>query len=109
LLSSLAARLELLAEEAGRGAAEEEVEGENEAGRAGAAEVPAHPLMCSAAQLAGGCHVALPRRVLMPWLGGGLALCDYLGEGEPAEAAAERAGDLLDMQGAQVHELEQAP
>ncbi|KAG2430621.1 hypothetical protein HXX76_010139 [Chlamydomonas incerta] len=109
LVTSLGARVDLLVEEALR-SAEAAAEAEAEAAQGEAAAAAArHPLLCSAAELGreGGCEVALPRRVLLPWLGGGLALSDYLLEGEPAEAAAERAAELLALQGATVLEAEQ--
>ncbi|PNH04086.1 Kinesin light chain 4, partial [Tetrabaena socialis] len=65
LLASLAARVELAVEEAVRAA---EAEAEAEAAKeAGAAAPQPPPLLCSAAQLAGGCSLALPRRVMLPW------------------------------------------
>ena len=45
---------------------------------------------------------ALPSPPLSRLQGGGLALCDYLLEGEPAEAAADRGAELLALQGARV-------
>ncbi|KAG2485248.1 hypothetical protein HYH03_016034 [Edaphochlamys debaryana] len=108
LVSSLTARMELLLEEALRTA--DAAQGQQGAGdKAAAAAEPAHPLLSPASRLArGGCDLALPRRVLLPWLGGQLALCDHLLEGEPADAAAERARELLALQDSpQVIEEEQ--
>ena len=75
LLASLAARVELLVEEALRSQeaeAEAEAEGQGAGAGGGGAAAARHPLLCSAAELAreGGCDVALPRRVLLPWLVG---------------------------------------
>ncbi len=65
LLASLGARVDLLLEEALRSA-----DGETGAQGGEVAAPPRHPLLCGAAELAreGGCDVALPRRVLLPWL-----------------------------------------
>ncbi|GLC34875.1 hypothetical protein PLESTB_001173200 [Pleodorina starrii] len=105
LLASLSARLDLLVEEAARVSEQLQEEGQQQEGQQGATAAAAvHPLLSAPTQLGGaagrcgGCDVALPRRVLLPWLGGGLALCDYLLEGEPSEAAAERARELLALQ-----------
>ncbi|GIL49302.1 hypothetical protein Vafri_5676 [Volvox africanus] len=110
LLSSLSARLELLVEEAARVSEQQQQEEGQQDTDSAKEPLPAllHPLLSSATQLdrSGGCDVAVPRRVVLPWLGGSLALCDYLLEGEPADAAAERAGELLALRGCQVLEYE---
>lgn len=93
---SLGVRVELLVEEA-LNAAEEQQEHEAEAGSAAGAKAaaPAHPLLAAAGSGSAAC-LALPLRVLLPWAGG-LQLCDYLGEGEGAQEAAERAAMLLSL------------
>ncbi|GIL73792.1 hypothetical protein Vretimale_5347 [Volvox reticuliferus] len=111
LLFSLSARLELLVEEAVRVSEQQQQEKEEGQQDRGGAQEPSpvvHPLLSSPEQLArsGGCDVAMPRRVVLPWLGGSLALCDYLLEGELPDAAMERAGELLALQGCQVLEYE---
>ncbi|GLI61311.1 hypothetical protein VaNZ11_003666 [Volvox africanus] len=112
ILSSLSARLELLVEEAARVSEQQQQEEEEGQQDTSSIKEPSpvllHPLLRSPTQLdrSGGCDVAMPRRVVLPWLGGCLALCDYLLEGEPSDAAAERGGELLALKGCQVLEYE---
>jgi hypothetical protein len=86
--TSLAARLEVLIEEAERVA-----EAAADAAPPGA-PAPALPSLLRAASAAPPGGLALPRRVALPWRAG-TALCDYALPGEPLEAAAERAAELL--------------
>jgi hypothetical protein len=80
LTASLAARVELLREEADR-AAEESGQGDAGVAPGGDAHVAAHPLRCALRQLvaAGGCELALPRRVLLPWKVGRGSICSRPG------------------------------
>lgn len=108
LISSLKARLQLLLEEAersgphdGAGGTDADIDG---------APTDAHPLLAPPGGLRDGCVLPLPRRVMLPWLGG-LQLCDYLLDGEPADAATDRARVLLgvELEGRQVIEAERPP
>jgi hypothetical protein len=87
--TSLAARLEVLLEDAERAAEAAEAAGAD----AAAAAASAHPLLAPAAR-APAAGLSLPRRVALPWIAGA-CLCDYLLPGEAPSAASERAAELL--------------
>jgi len=96
LQASLRARMELVLEDA-TAAWEAQQQQQQQQQQDGAhAKGPQHPLLREgSAALSRAVALPLPRRVLVPWMGQSLVLCDYLLPGEGVEAAAERAAELL--------------
>jgi hypothetical protein len=91
LQASLRTRLELLLDDAEQ---QQQQQQEQQRGQqqAQAQQAAGHPWLSPAGSKR---HVAaLPRRVLMPWLGQ-LRLCDYLLPGEEADACVERAQGMM--------------
>jgi Odorant response abnormal 4-like len=119
---SLAARLQLLADDildaaacddnddAAHAAASAAAVGTRGGGGGGSSSVgasggvlqahPAHPLLQTAGSASRAVRAALPRRVLLPWSSlGSVSACDYLLGGEDTSAAADRGTALLQLQG----------
>lgn len=83
-IASLRARLDLLCESEEAAAEEAEEEGGGP---------PAGPLLSTPG--AAPIDISFARRAFLPWLPGGVELCDHLAPGEAPEDCASRAGELL--------------
>lgn len=95
IINSLAARLQLLEDDAAAAADEAKQD---------AAGAAAHPLLL-AAGAGKRSRVGLARRVLLPWSSLGLQVCDYLSEADGAEAALEQAQQQLQLTGLQASQV----
>lgn len=102
---SLTARMQLLENEVVSAAYEAQQAAGQQGGSSKALAGPAHPLLaaaCASSKVSRG----LLRRVLMPWESlGGIQVCDYLMEGDTAEAAVEQARQLLGLDSLSVSQV----
>uniref|UniRef100_A0A383W0M2 ODR-4-like protein n=1 Tax=Tetradesmus obliquus TaxID=3088 RepID=A0A383W0M2_TETOB len=94
VINSLAARLQLLEDDAAAAADEAKQD---------AAGAAAHPLLAAGAGKRS--RVGLARRVLLPCSSLGLQVCDYLSEADGAEAALEQAQQQLQLTGLQASQV----